>query len=67
MTAAYKRLMRDDEQLSEKGKVFRGELLAALKRYGITGLKVNQLGRGNPPPNIVRVHHGKSIKSPSTF
>ena len=39
MSAAFKRLMRDDEQLSEKGKVFRGELLAALKRYGITGLE----------------------------
>ena len=39
LTAAYKRLIRDDEQLSDKGKVFRGELLAALKRYGITGLE----------------------------
>ena len=39
LTAAYKRLIRDDEQLSDKGKVFRGELLAALKRYDITGLE----------------------------
>ena len=39
LTAAYNRLIRDDEQLSDKGKVFRGELLAALKRYGITGLE----------------------------
>ena len=39
MSAAFKRLMRDDEQLSGKGKVFRGELLAALKNYGITGLE----------------------------
>ena len=39
LTDAYKRLIRDDEQLSDKGKVFRGELLAALKRYGITGLE----------------------------
>tara|TARA_R110000803_G_C11879643_1_gene309544 strand:+ start:62 stop:643 length:582 start_codon:yes stop_codon:yes gene_type:complete len=39
MSAAFKRLMRDDEQLSDKGKVFRGELLAALKNYGITGLE----------------------------
>ena len=39
MSAAYKRLMRDDEQLSDKGKVFRGALLAALKDYGITGLE----------------------------
>ena len=39
MSAAFKRLMRDDEQLSDKGKVFRGELLAALKAYGITGLE----------------------------
>jgi len=39
LTNAYKRLIRDDEQLSEKGKIFRGELLAALKRYGITGLE----------------------------
>ena len=39
LTAAYKRLIRDDEQLSDKGKVFRGDFLAALKRYGITGLE----------------------------
>ena len=39
MSAAFKRLMRDDEQLSDKGKVFRGALLAALKEYGITGLE----------------------------
>jgi hypothetical protein len=39
MSAAFKRLMRDDEQLSDKGKVFRGALLAALKDYGITGLE----------------------------
>lgn len=39
MSAAFKRLMRDDEQLSGKGKIFRGELLAALKNYGITGLE----------------------------
>jgi len=39
MTAAFKRLTRDDEQLSDKGKVFRGALLAALKDYGITGLE----------------------------
>ena len=39
MSAAFKRLIRDDEQLSDKGKVFRGELLAALKNYGITGLE----------------------------
>ena len=39
MSAAFKRLMRDDEQLSDKGKVFRGDLLAALKAYGITGLE----------------------------
>ena len=39
MTAAFKRLSRDDEQLSAKGKIFRGSLLAALKAYGITGLE----------------------------
>jgi hypothetical protein len=39
MSAAFKRLIRDDEQLSDKGKVFRGALLAALKDYGITGLE----------------------------
>ena len=39
MSSAFKRLMRDDEQLSAKGRVFRGELLAALKTYGITGLE----------------------------
>ena len=39
MTAAFKRLTRDDEQLSAKGKIFRGSLLAALKAYGITGLE----------------------------
>ena len=39
MAAAFKRLTRDDEQLSGKGKIFRGELLAALKNYGITGLE----------------------------
>ena len=39
MTAAFKRLTRDDEQLSDKGKIFRGALLAALKEYGITGLE----------------------------
>jgi len=39
LTDAYKRLIRDDEQLSDKGKVFRGDFLAALKRYGITGLE----------------------------
>ena len=39
MAAAFKRLTRDDEQLSGKGKIFRGALLAALKEYGITGLE----------------------------
>ena len=39
MSAAFKRLIRDDEQLSDKGKIFRGALLAALKEYGITGLE----------------------------
>jgi hypothetical protein len=39
MAAAFKRLTRDDEQLSAKGKIFRGSLLAALKAYGITGLE----------------------------
>jgi hypothetical protein len=39
MSAAFKRLMRDDEQLSAKGRVFRGELLASLKTYGVTGLE----------------------------
>ena len=39
MSAAFKRLMRDDEHLSAKGRVFRGELLTALKAYGITGLE----------------------------
>jgi hypothetical protein len=39
MVAAFKRLTRDDEQLSAKGKIFRGSLLAALKAYGITGLE----------------------------
>ena len=39
MSAAFKRLIRDDEQLSDKGKIFRGALLAALKDYGITGLE----------------------------
>lgn len=39
MVAAYQRLMRRDADLSERGKVFRGELLAALKRFGITGLE----------------------------
>jgi hypothetical protein len=39
MVAAFKRLSRDDEQLSAKGKIFRGSLLAALKEYGITGLE----------------------------
>ena len=39
MTAAFKRLSRDDEQLSAKGKIFRGSLLAALKAYGVTGLE----------------------------
>ena len=39
MVSAFKRLMRDDEQLSAKGRVFRGELLEALKAYGITGLE----------------------------
>tara|TARA_R110000822_G_scaffold275373_1_gene397529 strand:+ start:89 stop:673 length:585 start_codon:yes stop_codon:yes gene_type:complete len=39
MPPAFERLMRDDAQLSAKGKVFRGDLLAALKAYGITGLE----------------------------
>ena len=39
MTAAFKRLMRDDEQCSDKAKIFRGDLLAALKKYGVTGLE----------------------------
>ena len=39
MTAAYKRLIRDDEQCSDKAKIFRGDLLAALKRFGVTGLE----------------------------
>jgi hypothetical protein len=39
MVAAFKRLSRDDEQLSAKGKIFRGSLLAALKAYGVTGLE----------------------------
>lgn len=39
MVAAYERLMRQDADLSDAGKVFRGELLAALKRFGITGLE----------------------------
>ena len=39
MASAFKRLMRDDEQLSAKGRVFRGELLSSLKAYGITGLE----------------------------
>jgi len=39
MASAFKRLMRDDEHLSAKGRVFRGELLTSLKAYGITGLE----------------------------
>lgn len=39
MVAAYKRLLKDDADCSDAAKVFRGELLAALKRFGITGLE----------------------------
>ena len=39
MVSAFKRLMRDDEHLSAKGRVFRGELFASLMDYGITGLE----------------------------
>ena len=39
MTAAFKRLIRDDALCSDKAKVFRGDLLAALKRFGVTGLE----------------------------
>ena len=39
MVAAYKRLLRDDADCSDAAKVFRGELLAALKRFGVTGLE----------------------------
>ena len=39
MSAAFKRLMRDDAECSDKAKVFRGDLLAALKRFGVTGLE----------------------------
>ena len=39
MVAAYKRLLKNDADCSDSAKVFRGELLAALKRFGITGLE----------------------------
>ena len=39
MVAAYKRLLRNDADCSDAAKVFRGDLLAALKRFGITGLE----------------------------
>jgi hypothetical protein len=39
LVEAYKRLLRDDADCSDAAKVFRGDLLAALKRFGVTGLE----------------------------